>query len=95
MNTTRSVLFALLSLGFLSVFANAQNADVNEVEKRKAELRAELKAQLVVLTSTSLFLEAKEFYGAGKYREAKVSMTHAYAANSAHTAWSNSKKPRV
>ena len=58
MNTTRSVLFALLSLGFLAVSANAQNAE--DIDR--------------------LAQEAADFYVKGKYREARASMTRAYAA---------------
>jgi predicted nuclease with TOPRIM domain len=81
MNTTRSVLFALLSLGFLAASANAQNADVNEVEKLKAEI-ARLKAELATRPEDidRLREEAGDFYGKGKYRKAKASMTRAYAA---------------
>ena len=81
MNTTRSVLFALLSIGFLAVSANAQNADATEVEKLKAEI-ARLKAELAPRPDDidRLREEAGDFYDKGKYREAKASMTRAYAA---------------
>jgi tetratricopeptide (TPR) repeat protein len=81
MNTTRSVLLALLSLGFLVVSANAQNANATEVEKLKAEI-ARLKAELATRPEDidRLREEAGDFFRKGKYREAKASMTRAYAA---------------
>jgi hypothetical protein len=57
MNTTRSVLFALLSLGFLAGCGGDETEDINR-----------------------LYQEAGDFYGKGKYREAKANMTRAYAA---------------
>jgi tetratricopeptide (TPR) repeat protein len=74
MITTRSVLFALLSLGFLAVSANAQNANATEVEKLKAELATSPEG------IDRLYEEAGDFYLKGKYREAKARMTRAYAS---------------
>jgi tetratricopeptide (TPR) repeat protein len=81
MNTTRSVLFALLSLGFLAVSANAQNANATELEKLKVAT-ARLKAELATRPEgiDRLYQEAGDFFRKGKYREAKASMTRAYAA---------------
>jgi tetratricopeptide (TPR) repeat protein len=57
MSTTRSVLFALLSLGFLAGCGGDGTEDIDRLHQ-----------------------EAEDFYDKGKYREAKASMTRAYAA---------------
>ena len=57
MNTTRSVLFALLSLGFLAGCGGDETEDIDP-----------------------LYQEAADLCLKGKYREAKASLTRAYAA---------------
>ena len=79
MSIPRSVLFALLSLGFLAVSAYAQNADASELEK----LLGELPGPVTILPPKDfdrLYQEARDFLKKGKYHEAKASMTRAYEA---------------
>jgi hypothetical protein len=77
MSIPRSVLFALLSLGILSVSCFEKHTKDRQGGRERGH-RAELATRPENIDR--LYQEAGDFYRKGKYREAKASMTRAYAA---------------